>query len=101
MRQEAPEAPQEERHVGPEAAAVDVRLVEHQVTQVLQHVAPFIVRREDRVVQHVGVRQEDVAALQEALAVLFGGVAVEGADAQAGANLSLKSSLKVLKGYIH
>ena len=42
-----------------EDAAVHVRLVEHDVAQVVQELGPAIVGGEDADVQHVGVRQDD------------------------------------------
>ena len=46
-------------HVRAEHAAVHVRLVEHDVAQVVQVLGPALVVRQDAHVQHVGVAQQD------------------------------------------
>ena len=59
---EPPQPPQHVADVGAEDAAVDVCLVDDDVAQVVQHVAPPIVVGEDADVQHVRVRQDHVRA---------------------------------------
>ncbi len=57
------DAAQTADHVGDvraEHAPVDVRLVDHDVRQVREHVAPAVGVRADADVQHVGVRQQQV-----------------------------------------
>ena len=43
-----------------EDASVDVRFVDHDVSEVVQHVRPAVVMRQDADVQHVGVREDHV-----------------------------------------
>ena len=59
-----------------EHAAVDVRLVDDDVAQVLQDVAPPVVVREHADVEHVGVREDQVRPLADLPAPVAFGVAV-------------------------
>ena len=73
---EPPQPPQDVRDVGAEHAAVHVRLVDDDVAQVREDVAPAVVVREDADVEHVGVRQDDVRPLADLPAPLARRVAV-------------------------
>ena len=59
-----------------EHAAVDVRLVDDDVREVREHVAPAVVVREDADVEHVRVREHEVRPLADLPAALGLGVAV-------------------------
>ena len=63
-------------HVRAEDAAVDVRLVDDDVAQVREHVAPAVVVREHADVEHVRVGQDHVRPLADLPAALALGVAV-------------------------
>ena len=76
---DACQAPQPAEHVADvraEHAAVDVRLVDDDVTQVVQHVGPQVVSRQHADVQHVGVREHEVRPLADLRAALGRRVAV-------------------------
>ena len=66
-----------------ENAAVGVQLVEHDVAQVFKEAHPAGVVRQDAGVEHVGVREDHVAALANGFARVAGRVAVVGEDAEA------------------
>ncbi len=75
----AREPAQAAKHVGDvraEHAAVHVRLVDDDVAQVREHVAPAIVVREHADMEHVRVRQDDIGPLADLPAALTLGVAV-------------------------
>ena len=55
---EPPQAPQHVADVRAEDAAVDVRLVDDDVAEVREHVAPAVVVRQDADVEHVRVRED-------------------------------------------
>jgi hypothetical protein len=55
-----------------EDAAVDVRLVDDDVAQVVQHVRPTVVVRQHADVEHVGVREDDVRPAADLPAALAG-----------------------------
>ena len=75
-RAHAPQPPQHERHVRAEDAAVGVRLVDHDVREVGQHVRPAPVVGQDADVQHVGVRQDRIGEAAHEVALLARRVAV-------------------------
>ena len=66
-----------------EHAAVGVHLVDHHVLEVLEELRPLGVVRQDRLVQHVGVADDDVAVQADRLPRIAGRVAVEGEGTQA------------------
>ena len=70
------EAAEDVPDVRSENAAVDVRLVDDDVGQVREHVAPPVVVRQHADVQHVGVREHEVRPLADLPAALGLGVAV-------------------------
>ena len=73
------EPPQPAQHVADvraEDAAVDVRLVDDDVAEVLEHVAPAVVVRQHADVEHVRVREDHVRPLADLPAPLGGRVAV-------------------------
>ncbi len=85
---DAREAPQPAQHVGDvraEDAAVDVRLVDDDVAQVVQHVGPEVVPRQHADVEHVGVREHEVRPLADLPAPLGRRVAVVDRRAHAAA----------------
>jgi hypothetical protein len=68
------------QHVGDVAAEhtpIRVDLVDHHVAQVLEELRPLGVVRQDRLVEHVGVGDDDVAVQADRLARVARGVAVE------------------------
>ena len=67
-----------------EDAPVDVGLVDHDVAQVVEHVAPAVVVRQDPDVQHVGVREDHVRRAADLRAALGLGVAVVDRRADSG-----------------
>ena len=71
-----PQPPEHVPDVRAEDAAVDVRLVDDDVAQVVEHVAPAVVVREDADVEHVGVREDHVRRLADLRPPLGLGVAV-------------------------
>ena len=71
-----PQPPQDVGDVRAEDAAVDVRLVDHDVAQVREHVAPAVVVRQHAHVEHVRVREDEVRPLADLPALLAGRVAV-------------------------
>ena len=73
---EPPEAAEDVRDVRAEDAAVDVRLVDDDVAEVREHVAPAVVVRQDADVEHVRVGQDHVRPLADLPAALALGVAV-------------------------
>ena len=73
---EPAQPPEDVRDVRAEDAAVDVRLVDDDVAEVREHVAPAVVVREHAHVEHVGVRQDRVGPLADLPAALALGVAV-------------------------
>jgi hypothetical protein len=56
--------------MGAEHSAVDVRLVHHDVAEVLQDVSPTVVMRKDANVEHVGVREDQIRPLADLPAAL-------------------------------
>ena len=73
---EPPQPPQHVRDVRAEDASVHVRLVDDDVAQVREDVAPAVVVREDADVEHVRVREDDVRPLADLPASLARRVAV-------------------------
>ena len=73
---EPAQAAQHVRHVRPEHAAVDVRLVHDDPGEVRQHVAPRAMVGKHPHVEHVGVREDQVRAPPDRRAILLGSVAV-------------------------
>ena len=73
---QALQPPEHVPDVRSEDAAVDVRLVDDDVAQVVEHVSPAVVVREDADVEHVGVRQDHVRGLADLRPPLGLGVAV-------------------------
>ena len=73
---EPPEPPQDVRDVRAEHAPVHVRLVDDDVAEVREHVAPAVVVGEDADVEHVRVRQHEVRPLADLPAALARRVAV-------------------------
>ena len=71
-----PQPAEDVADVGTEDAAVDVRLVDHHVGEVREHVAPAVVVGQDADVEHVGVRQDEVRPLADLPAALGLGIAV-------------------------
>ena len=65
-----------------EHAAIGVQLVEDDVAQVFEDARPLRVVRQDAGVQHVRVREDDVAAFANGFARVAGRVAVVGEDAE-------------------
>ena len=61
-----------------EHAAVGVHLIDHHVLQVLEELRPFGVMRQDALVQHVGIGDDDVAVRANRLARVTGRVAIKG-----------------------
>ena len=72
----AAQPPEHVADVRAEDAAVDVRLVDDDVAEVLEHVAPAVVVREDADMEHVGVGQDQVRPLADLPAPVELGVAV-------------------------
>ena len=72
----AAQSAQDVADVRAEHASVDVRLVDDDVAQVLQDVAPAVVVREHADVEHVGVREDQVRPLADLPAPVALGVAV-------------------------
>ena len=81
---QAAQPSQHVRDMRAEHAAIHVRLVDDDVAQVVQHVRPEVVPRQDADVEHVGVREHDVRPLPDLPAPLLRRVAVvdRGADAR-------------------
>ena len=85
---EPADAEQAAQHVGQvraEHAPVVVQLVQHDVLQILEQPQPLRVVRQDRGVQHVGVRHDDVAGRADRPPRVARRVAVVGERADAGA----------------
>ena len=61
----AEQTPQHACHLRAEDTAVDVRLVNHDVTQIPKEFRPEIVIRQNADGEHVGIRQDDVRGLAE------------------------------------
>ena len=80
-----PQAAQHVRDVRAEHAAVDVRLVDDDVAEVVQHVRPEVVARQHADVEHVGVREHEVRPLADLPAPLLRRVAVVDRGAHAAA----------------
>ena len=83
---ERADALQPAHHVGDvraEHAAVGVHLVDDHVAQVLEELRPLGVVRQDRLVQHVGIADHDVAVQADRLARIARRVAIEGEGAHA------------------
>ena len=78
------QAPEHVPDVRAEDAAIDVRLVDDDVAQVVEHVAPAVVVREDPDVQHVGVREDRVRRPSDLRAPLGLGIAVVDRGPQPG-----------------
>ena len=73
---EAAQPPQDVADMRAEDAAVDVRLVDHHVGEVREHVAPAVVVGQDADVEHVRVREHEVRPLADLPAPLGLRVAV-------------------------
>ena len=69
--------------VTPENAAVGVKLIQDDVTQILEYPRPPRVVRQNPGVQHVRIRQDDVAALADGLARVRSRIAIVGERAKA------------------
>ena len=69
--------------MGAEDAAVDMRLVDHDIAEVLEDVTPTVVLREDSHVEHVGVGQDHVRPLADLPTSLRLGIAVVDRGAEA------------------
>ena len=98
---EPPQPPQDVADMGAEDAAVDVCLVDDDVAQVVQHVAPPVVVGEDADVQHVRVRQDHVRAAPDLppslglrVAVVDGGAKSRQAEPREAARLILGQRLR-------
>jgi hypothetical protein len=96
-----PEAPDDVPDVRAEDAAVDVRLVDDDVAEVRQHVAPAVVVGEHANVEHVRVRQDDVRPLADLpalvgrrVAVVDGGPDARRAELREAARLVLRERLR-------
>ena len=72
------QTPEHVRQVGAEDPPVDVELVDHHVLEVREELLPLRVVGEDPGVEHVGVRDDDVALPADRLAGVVGGVPVVG-----------------------
>ena len=75
-----------------EDAAVDVRLVDDDETEVVEEVAPEVVPGQDPDVEHVGVRQDGVRPAADLAALLSGRVAVVDRRADARAHRAPRAS---------
>ena len=73
---EPAQPPQDVRDVRAEDAAVDVRLVDDDESEVVEEVAPQVVPRQDADVEHVGVREHEVRPAADLAPPLGGRVAV-------------------------
>ena len=73
---EPPQPPQDVRDVRAEDAAVDVRLVDHDESEVVEEVAPEVVPRQDADVEHVRVREHEVRPAADLAPPLGRGVSV-------------------------
>ena len=91
-RADPPQPPDEVRDVRSEHAAVGVQLVDHDELQRLEELRPLGVMRQDRLVQHVGVRHDDVAVRPHRLPRVARRVAVEGvgSDAEPAGRIQLE-----------
>jgi hypothetical protein len=75
---DAAQAPQHVQHVRSEDAAIGVQLVENDPAQAGPEAGPVRVRRQQRRMQHVRVRQQDVRWIgAQAPALGIAGVAIE------------------------
>jgi len=82
---EAGDAAQAAKNVGEmtaQNAAVGVQLIENDVTEIFEEADPFRVVRENAGVDHVGIREDDVAAFANGFAGVAGRVAIVGEDAE-------------------
>ena len=83
---EARDAPQPPQHVGQVAAkhaAIGVQFVQHDVAQIFKQPLPARVVRQDPRMQHVRIREYDVAPLADGFARVRGRIAVVGKHAEA------------------
>ena len=64
-RAQPAQAPHDLRRVRAEDAAIDVRLVENDVAQMMEELGPAFVARQDADVQHVGVAEHDGRVLAD------------------------------------
>ena len=92
-RADAPQPAQDERDVRAEHAAIGVRLVDHDVRQVRQHVGPAPVVRQHADVQHVGIREDRIGEAPHEVALLARRVAVVDRRSQAQAVLAQRACL--------
>jgi hypothetical protein len=67
-----------------EHAAVDVRFVDDDVAEVVQHVGPEVVAGQDADVEHVGIREHEIRPFADLPAALLRRVAVINRSAHAG-----------------
>ena len=65
-----------------EHAAIGVQFVQHDVAQIFKQALPARVVRQDAGVQHVRIREHDVAALANRFSRVGGRIAVIGEDAE-------------------
>ena len=80
---DAAQAPQNVGQMAAEDAAVGVQFVQDDVAQIFEEARPFGVVRQDAGVQHVWIREDDVAAFADGFAGVAGRVAIVGEDAEA------------------
>ncbi len=82
------QTPEHIRQVGAEDAPVDVELVDDHVLEVREELLPLRVVGKDPGVEHVGVRDDDVALPADRLAGVVGGVPVVGVGLDVGLHLA-------------
>ena len=82
------QTPEHVRQVGAEDPPVDVELVDDDVLEVREELLPLRVVGEDPGVEHVGVRDDDVALPADRLPGVVGGVPVVGVGLDVGLHLA-------------
>ncbi len=82
------QTPEHIRQVGPEDAPVDMELVDDHILEIRKEFLPFRMMGEDPGVEHVGVRDDDVALPADRLPGVVGGVPVVGVGLDVGLHLA-------------
>ena len=82
------QAPEHVGQVGAEHAAVDVELINHDVLEVREELLPLRVVGKNSGVEHVGIRDHDVALSADRLPGVVGGVPVVGEGPDVGLHLA-------------
>ena len=82
------QTPEHVRQVGPEDAPIHMELVDDDVLEIREELLPFRVVGQDPGVEHVGIRDDDVALPADRLPGVVGGVPVVGVGLDVGLHLA-------------